>query len=111
MSVVVKNPPGYVGDIRDSGLIPGSGGSPGGGSMATHSGIPAWRIPWTEGPDGLQSMESQRVVHDRSKLAHTQHTKSGLKKNFFLKKDTRCVIQRLTLSQKEIINLPGMEKH
>ena len=27
--------------------------------MATHSTILAWRIPWTEEPDGLQSMESQ----------------------------------------------------
>ena len=33
-------------------------------SMATHSSILAWRIPWTEGPDGLQSMGSQRVEHD-----------------------------------------------
>ena len=32
--------------------------------MAIHSGILAWRIPWTEDPDGLQSMESQRVGHD-----------------------------------------------
>ena len=32
--------------------------------MATHSNIPAWRIPWTEEPGGLQSMESQRVGHD-----------------------------------------------
>ena len=32
-------------------------------SMATHSSILAWRIPWTEEPDGLQSMESQRVRH------------------------------------------------
>ena len=32
--------------------------------MATHSSILAWRIPWTEEPDGLQSMESQRVGHD-----------------------------------------------
>ena len=30
--------------------------------MAAHSCIPAWRIPWTEEPDSLQSMESQRVV-------------------------------------------------
>ena len=27
--------------------------------MATHSSILAWRIPWTEEPGGLQSMESQ----------------------------------------------------
>ena len=32
--------------------------------MATHSGIIAWRIPWTEEPSGLQSIESQRVGHD-----------------------------------------------
>ena len=31
--------------------------------MATHSSILAWRIPWTEIPDGLQSMGSQRVRH------------------------------------------------
>ena len=27
--------------------------------MATHSGIFAWRFPWTEEPGGLQSMLSQ----------------------------------------------------
>ena len=32
--------------------------------MATHPGILAWRIPWTEEPGGLQSMRSQRVRHD-----------------------------------------------
>ena len=32
--------------------------------MATHSSILAWRIPWTEEPGGLQSMEVQRVRHD-----------------------------------------------
>ena len=32
--------------------------------LATHSGILAWRIPWTEEPGGLQSTESQRVGHD-----------------------------------------------
>ena len=29
--------------------------------MATYSSILAWRIPWTEEPRRLQSMESQRV--------------------------------------------------
>ena len=28
--------------------------------MATHSSILAWRIPWTEEPDGLPFMRSQR---------------------------------------------------
>jgi len=32
--------------------------------MATHSSILAWRIPWTEEPDGLQLIGLQRVRHD-----------------------------------------------
>ena len=32
--------------------------------MATHSSIPAWKIPWTDEPGGLQSMRLQRVGHD-----------------------------------------------
>ena len=32
-------------------------------NMATHSSILAWRITWTEGPGGPQSMGSQRVTH------------------------------------------------
>jgi len=32
--------------------------------MATHASILAWRTPWTEEPGGLQSIGSQRVVHD-----------------------------------------------
>ena len=32
-------------------------------TMATHSSAPAWKIPWTEEPGGLQSMGSQRVRH------------------------------------------------
>ena len=40
-------------------------------SMASHSSILAWRIPWTEEPGGLQSIGSQRVRHDWSDLART----------------------------------------
>ena len=32
--------------------------------MATHSGILAWRIPWTEKPGRLQSVGLQRVGPD-----------------------------------------------
>ena len=32
--------------------------------MATHSSIPAWRIPWTEELGRLQFMGSQRVGND-----------------------------------------------
>ena len=55
---MVKNLPAYAGDIRDAGSILGLGIYSGGGH-ATHSSILAWRIPWTEEPGGLQSMESQ----------------------------------------------------
>ena len=40
--------------------------------MASHSSILAWRIPWTEEPGRLQSMESQRVGHTTEQLKHTQ---------------------------------------
>ena len=32
--------------------------------MATHSSSLAWKIPWTEEPGRLQSMESRRVGHN-----------------------------------------------
>ena len=32
--------------------------------MATHSSIPAWKIPWTEDPGGLQYIGLQRVGYD-----------------------------------------------
>jgi len=48
---VIKNSPANAGDM---GLIPRSGRSSEG----------KWRIPWTEEPGGLQSMESQRVRHN-----------------------------------------------
>ena len=33
-------------------------------AMATHSSTVAWKVPWAEEPDGLQSMGSQRVGHN-----------------------------------------------
>ena len=38
--------------------------------MATHSSILAWKIPWTEEPGGLQSMDLQRVGHDWATSLH-----------------------------------------
>ena len=32
--------------------------------MSTHSSVLAWEIPWTEEPDRLQSMGSQKVRRD-----------------------------------------------
>ena len=39
-------------------------------AMATHSNILAWRIPWTEEPGKLQSMELLSV-HTTEQLIHT----------------------------------------
>ena len=39
--------------------------------IAIHASIPAWRIPWTEKPGGLQSVGSQRVGHDWATNTHT----------------------------------------
>ena len=52
VALVVKNLPDTAGGIRDAGLIPGSGRSPGEG-MAAHSRILTWRIAWTEEPGRL----------------------------------------------------------
>ena len=61
VALVVKNLPTNAGDIRDWGLIPGSGRSPG-----EWNGNPllAWRIPRTEKPGQLQSIVSHRAGHD-----------------------------------------------
>ena len=62
---MVKNPPANSGDLN---LFPGSGRSVEKG-MATHSGMLAWRIPWTEEPSGLQSIGSQKVGHNSERLS------------------------------------------
>ena len=72
VALVVKNPSANAGDVRDAGLIPGLGRSPG-GRHATHSCILAWRIPWTEEPEGLPFIGSQRVRRNRSDLARTHN--------------------------------------
>ena len=78
---MVKSLPANAGDKRDVGSIPGSG-DPMEEGMATHSSILTWRIPWTEEPGGLQSIELQRAGHDRSDLAlahaHIHRPGSGL---------------------------------
>ena len=52
-----------AGDSGNAGSIPGSGSSPGVGNdnLLQYSCL---KIPWTEEPGGLHSMESQRIGHD-----------------------------------------------
>ena len=49
--------------------------------IATHSSILTWKIPWMEGPGGLQSMESRRVRHN-SRLCLSQAPKVSLPQHF-----------------------------
>ena len=60
---VVKNPPASARDAGDTGLIPGSGRSPGEG-IGNPLQYSFLENLWTEEPGGLQSMGSQRVGHD-----------------------------------------------
>ena len=62
MAPVVKNPFPSTGDVRDIGLILGQE-DPLEKGMATHS-RNSREFLWTEEPDRLQSIRSQRVEHD-----------------------------------------------
>ena len=59
MALAVKNPSANAGDVRDMGLIPGLGRSPGegNGNLLQYSCL---GNPMTEEPGGLQRMGSQR---------------------------------------------------
>ena len=60
---VVKNPAASAEDARDMDSIPGLERSPGGGhgNPCQYSCL---RIPWSEGPGGLQSIGLERVGHN-----------------------------------------------
>ena len=66
VALVVMKLPANAGDLIDwgSGIESLGREDPLETGMATHSSILAWRIPWTEEPDGLQSIASHRVRHD-----------------------------------------------
>ena len=59
MVLVVKNLPASAGDVRDLGLIPVSGRSPGEGNGNPLQSL-AWRIPWTEEPDGVTESDTTK---------------------------------------------------
>ena len=68
---MVKNPPVNAGDLRERGLILGWEDLLEKG-MATHSHMPAWRIPWIEKPGGLQSMGFQELDTTEGLSTHAQ---------------------------------------
>ena len=63
MALVIKNLPAMQ-ETQETWVQSLSQENPLEKGMATHSGILAWRIPWTEESGVLQSMGSQRVGHD-----------------------------------------------
>ena len=75
MVLAVKNLPANAGDARGAGASLGQKDlgrkDPLEEGTAAHSGVLAWRIPWTEEPDGLQSIGLNRVGHNCSDLART----------------------------------------
>ena len=60
---VVKNPTAKAGDAGDEAQSVGQE-DPLEEEMVTHSSIPAWEIPTTEEPGGLQYIELQRVRYN-----------------------------------------------
>ena len=64
--LMVKNPPASAGDVRDVGLIPGSGRSPGGGcgNPLQYSCLENFRngIPWRATVLGLQKLDTAEVT-------------------------------------------------
>ena len=63
VALVVKILPANEIHDRDLGSVPGLGRSSGGGQGSPLH-VLAWRIPWTEEPDGPWSIGSQRVGQD-----------------------------------------------
>ena len=108
--LVVKNPPAKAGDTRDTGLIPGSGRSPGGGH-----GNPR-QYSCLENPIGIRRLAGytpwgpQRIGHD---WAH-MHTKVGchcLLQCIKVKSESEVAQSCPTLSDPKDCTLPGSCVH
>ena len=52
--------------------------------MAIHSGILAWKIPWTEEPGGLQPMGLQKSRTQLSNQTTTEKHESGIMADFLV---------------------------
>ena len=72
--------------------------------MAIHSSIPAWRIPWTEEPDGLQSMGPQEL--DMTEVTYHAHTHIS-----FFNKSSSCSLIFSYLCKLFVKRLKGSTGH
>ena len=68
---MINNQPVNARDIRDQSLGQEDLLEEG---LATHSSVPAWRIPWTEEPGGLQSCLKGRKESDTTEATEHAHT-------------------------------------
>ena len=91
-----KEPTCNAGDIGDEGLIPVEEG------MATHSGILAWRILWTEEPGRLHSpwghkeLDTAEVTENTYIHTHTHtNTHTQIKKLKLRKTTCNCYLVKL----------------
>ena len=81
--------------------------------MATHSSIFAWRIPWTEETDGLQSMGLQRVRHNWKTFTFRTHLKDSRTRQFTWIKSFYEAVQRsekVYLAKEEICCLVAQSR-
>ena len=58
--------------------------------MSTHGSVLAWRIPWTEEPDGLWPKGSQRLDTTEATLACTQNSVEYIQVNYENQDMTLC---------------------
>ena len=83
-----------------------------GSSWFTYCWSLAWRIPWTEEPGGLQSMESQRVRHDwvtNNMIHHVNKLKVEIMYPFNRCRKSTCQIQHpCMIKTPSIVRVEGM---
>ena len=72
--------------------------------MAAHSSILAWEIPWTEEPDGLWSMGSQRVGHDCTEHIYITSSEDGILDNNGY--HSECLQEDRLCAKRETIKMP-----
>ena len=74
--------------------------------MATHSSTPAWKIPWMEKPDRLQTMGSQSRTR-LSDITHHKETKDLYVENYkILVRGTKDDASKW----RDIYHVPGLEE-
>ena len=83
VALVVKNPPANARNLQEMQVRSLGCEDPLERVMATYSSILAWRIPWTEEPDRLQSIALQKIRHSHREMLVKKGQTSSYKINKF----------------------------